>query len=71
MTGWIAALLNVIGLVLLGAKIRIGWLFGIAAECLWVVRAESLSMYDLTAISVLYICVAAFNWWRWREDADH
>ncbi len=67
MTGWIANFLQVIGLVLLGKKQRVGWLFGVAAECLWIVRAEAKDMPDLMFISVIYIAVAVINWSKWGK----
>lgn len=67
MTGWLAALLNLVGLVLLGKRIAWGWLFGIAAECLWMVRAQSKGMPDLMFISAVYILVAGLNWFKWRQ----
>lgn len=67
MIGWIANVLQVIGLLLLGKKQAIGWLFGIAAEVLWIFRASDKDMPDLVFISVVYIGVASFNWIKWRR----
>lgn len=69
MIGWIATLLNIIGLILLGRKHRIGWLFGIVAECLWIVRAGHMGMPDLVAISTVYVFVAAWNFTSWGKHA--
>jgi hypothetical protein len=66
MIGWFANILQVTGLLLLGKKRSIGWLFGIAAECLWIVRAEAKDMPDLMFISVVYIVVAFINWNKWE-----
>lgn len=65
MIGWIANVLQITGLVLLGKKQAIGWLFGIAAEVLWIFRASDKGMPDLIFISVLYIGVASYNWIKW------
>lgn len=63
--GWLANILNITGLILLNRKNRIGWLFGIAAECLWIWRAERLGMTDLVFISTVYVCVAAHSFFSW------
>lgn len=68
MIGWLAAALNIAGLILLGRKRRIGWLFGIVAECLWIVRAGGMGMPDLIAISTVYVFVAAWNFNQWRPN---
>ena len=57
--------LQITGLLLLGKKNAIGWLFGIAAEILWIVRAGGKDMPDLMFISVVYIGVASYNWIKW------
>ena len=67
MTGWIANVLQITGLLLLGKKQAIGWLFGIAAEVLWIIRASDKGMPDLMFISLVYIAVASFNWIKWRR----
>jgi hypothetical protein len=67
MIGWIANVLQITGLVLLGNRITAGWLFGIAAEILWIFRASSKDMPDLMFISVVYIGLASFNWIKWRR----
>lgn len=67
MTGWLANLLNIIGLILIGRRQRIGWAFGIAAECLWILRANQVGgMPDLIFISSVYCFIAAYNWKKWR-----
>jgi len=67
MTGWIANVLQITGLLLLGKKQAIGWLFGIAAEVLWIIRARDKGIPDLMFISLVYIAVASFNWIKWRR----
>ncbi len=67
MIGWIANALQIAGLLLLGKKQAIGWLFGIAAECLWIFRAQAKDMPDLMFISVVYIVVAFINWNKWGK----
>lgn len=63
--GWFANSLNVAGLLLLGYRVRQGWLLGIAAEVIWVFRAYGVQMYDLMFISGVYIAIASVNYARW------
>jgi hypothetical protein len=65
--GWLATGLNVLGLLLLGRRQRIGWLFGVVAELLWIARAMQVGgMQDLMAISTLYCVMATWNYLQWR-----
>jgi nicotinamide riboside transporter PnuC len=68
MLGWIANLLQVVGLILVGRKNSLGWLFGIVAELLWILRAKEMNMADLMFISTLYIGVASYNFYRWNSN---
>lgn len=66
MTGWLANTLNIIGLVLISQKIAYGWLFGIAAECCWLIRGNDRKMPDLMFASLMYISIAVWSYWNWR-----
>jgi hypothetical protein len=68
MIGWLALAINTIGLVLIGMKIRTGWLFGIAAEALWIAVATEKQILPLAIMSGLYITIAIINWNNWRQD---
>ena len=67
MIGWLANLLQVMGLILLGERRAAGWLFGIAAELLWLIRAGDKDMPDLQFISIIYICLAISNIVKWGK----
>jgi len=70
MIGWLANAFNIAGLILLGKRQRIGWAFGIVAECLWIWRASEVGgMSDLIFISGVYCLLAAYNWTEWRVAA--
>lgn len=69
MMGWLANLLNMIGLTLLRKKQRVGWLFGIVAECLWVIRAYEMGdARDLIFASTGYCLLAAWSYYEWRSE---
>lgn len=65
--GWAAAVINVIGLYLLGRKHKGGWLLGIAAEMMWVARAAQKEMPELMAISGVYCIMAGLNYIKWEQ----
>lgn len=68
MIGWLAVAINVTGLLLLGQKMRVGWLFGAAAEFCWLIRASDKQMPDLLVISTVYIAIAVVNFAKWRKQ---
>jgi hypothetical protein len=65
MIGWIAFVINTAGLVLLGYKFRIGWIFGITAECLWIWVATEREIPSLACMSLTYIVMAMVNCRKW------
>jgi hypothetical protein len=65
--GYLAVLLQVIGLYMVGRKWAAGWIFGIVAELLWIARASEKDMPDLMIISVIYIGLASWNFFKWRR----
>jgi nicotinamide riboside transporter PnuC len=66
MTSWLAFLLNMTGLYLLSEKIAIGWLFGIAAECIWMCLATQKRMPALVCTSLVYVVLAGVSFVKWR-----
>ncbi len=69
MTSWLAFLLNMTGLVLLRKKHRVGWLFGIVSECLWIYVAWQNEIPALMWMGATYIVMAGWNFMEWRKDA--
>lgn len=67
MTSWLAFTLNMTGLVTLRYKKAYGWLFGIAAELLWIQVALKTEIYALAAMGLVYIVVAYWNFVEWRK----
>lgn len=63
--GYLAILIQVTGLILLGQKIALGWLCGIAAELIWIKRGRDNRMPDLMTMASIYIGVALWNFWQW------
>jgi nicotinamide riboside transporter PnuC len=67
MTSWLAFLLNMTGVVLLRKKNPIGWLFGIASECLWIQVAVKTEIYPLALMGGVYIVMAGWSYFEWRK----
>jgi len=67
MIGWLANLLQIMGLILLGERRAAGWLFGIAAELLWVIHAGDNDFRNVQFISIIYICLAISNLVKWGK----
>jgi nicotinamide riboside transporter PnuC len=67
MIAWLAFALNMTGLVLLGKKRSIGWLFGIASEVLWIRVAMQNDIPALMLMGAVYILVAGRNYFEWRR----
>ncbi len=67
MTSWLAFLLNMTGLYLLSEKIAWGWLFGIAAECIWMRLATQKQMPALVCTSFVYVVLACVSFVKWRS----
>jgi hypothetical protein len=62
---WLANLLIVIGLWMVGSKRRSAFIFTFAGEAVWTAVSASKGMYDLAAICALFAVLAARNWWKW------
>lgn len=65
--GWIGNVLIVIGLWKVGDKWRHAFLFSIAGEVLWTIKATMTGQYDLAIICAVFCVLASRNWWKWRE----
>jgi len=64
--GWIANVLIIIGLYLIGNKVRHAFLFSIAGEMIWAARASLNHDWELASICCVFCVMATRNWFRWR-----
>lgn len=68
--GWFANILIVIGIWKIGDKWRHAFLFSIAGETLWTIKAGWQGQYDLAVICFVF-CVLAFrNWLAWGRGSS-
>lgn len=67
MTGWIANLLFVVGVYVLGNRQRWGFLCNLVANGLYGVIGIEHRMWDLFAISVVMSGLNLWNWIKWGQ----
>lgn len=65
---WIANILIIIGLFLVGEKSKYAFLFTIIGESIWTIVAFTLEQYDLAFICVVFTLLAIRNWWKWNNE---
>lgn len=66
--GWVANILILIGMYLLGEHNRHAFLFSIAGEAIWGVMGALMGRWDLALICGIF-CLGTFrNWLKWGAD---
>jgi hypothetical protein len=68
--GWLGNFFIIWGMFLVGNKNPNCFLFSITGEIIWSYHAISIGMYDLAAISIIFIGVALRNYFKWRREAQ-
>ena len=63
--GWVAAVLTLTGMYLVGDKRRCGFLVCVLSEILWIFYALSMGSYELVSLCIVFTWVYARNWIRW------
>jgi hypothetical protein len=63
---WIAAAISIAGLWIGGINPRIGWIYGIASQGLWVSYGWATDQPGMIALSVAFVAIYTRNLWRWR-----
>lgn len=64
---WIANGLFLVGILLVGRKIRWGWLAEAIGEALWVYRSVSTKQWDLLFVCIMFGCLQLYNFWLWSR----
>ncbi|MBQ09303.1 MAG: hypothetical protein CMD96_05895 [Gammaproteobacteria bacterium] len=68
---WIAGLLELISLHLIGSKKKCGFLTNVIANALWVISAIHFEMYGLLVVVIPAITLNIKNYWLWWKDEVH
>ncbi|MFQ5772695.1 MAG: nicotinamide mononucleotide transporter [bacterium] len=65
---WIAAIINVAGIILLTRKMIIGWVFMLVAALLWIDHFAPKEELAFVALQLIYIGAHIYGWIRWHKD---
>jgi hypothetical protein len=65
--GWIGNILILLALWQVGQKKRSGWLWSVAGNIIWCQYAIGLHMWDMLFVDGISLCLAAYNWHKWRN----
>ncbi len=69
-TGWLAALLMIVGMVLLGYRWRSAFLLSVVGNSIYARESFNLGRWDMVLLSVVFAVLSAVNWYRWgKKDA--
>ncbi len=60
--------MGIIGLVLAGSKMKIGWAIGFGAQGLWLAYALVTHQWGFILSAFAYGFVYARNWWKWWTE---
>jgi len=63
---WFAAAVSIGGLWIGGTNPRIGWIYGIASQAVWVTYGLVTNQPGMIALSVAFVSLYSRNIWRWR-----
>lgn len=63
---WIAAAVSIAGLWIGGQNPRWGWVYGIAAQVVWVTYGLATSQPGMIALSAAFVALYTRNLVRWR-----
>jgi hypothetical protein len=66
--GWLGNVFIVLGLWGIGNKKRGAFLFSIAGESCWILKAFSLGMWDLGIICVVFLAMAVRAYCKWGKQ---
>ena len=66
MWSWLAASLSIVGLWLSGHNPRVGWVYGIGIQTVWVAYGVDTGQSGMLALSVAFVVLYSRNLWRWR-----
>lgn len=67
---WIANLLVLVGLYLIGRKIRCAFLFSAVGEAIWTVCSASEGRWDLASICAVFTVMAVWNYVKWGRTNE-
>jgi hypothetical protein len=69
MLGWIGNFIIIAAIILLGRKMRFGWVLSIIGNLLWCIYAIQIENAPAFFIDGLTLCLAVYNWLIWKRYA--
>ncbi len=63
--GWLGSTTILVGLWLIGAKHRAGFLLGVLGEACWFARGWQAGESDLMWLSTVFVAINLHNWIKW------
>jgi len=67
---WVANILFLIGIILIGRKNKWGWILEIIGEILWIKTSIDTKMWDLLCVCILFGLLQAWNFWLWHKEGN-
>lgn len=68
---WFAAAVSVLGLWLSGLNPRIGWIYGLTSQAVWIAYGAETHQPGMLALSGAFLVLYSRNLWRWRGTHFH
>ena len=65
---WIANVLFLIGVLLIGRKKKSGWVVEFVGELLWITRSLESKQWDLLFVCLMFGSLQLWNFWLWRKE---
>ena len=66
--GWLGNIFLVVGIWLIGCKLRVGFLFALVGELWWTLYARRTDQWSLLFICVVFDVIYVINYWKWGKD---
>ncbi|MEV0006348.1 hypothetical protein AB0H28_29265 [Micromonospora sp. NPDC050980] len=63
---WIAAAASIVGLWISGHNPRVGWIYGIASQAVWIAYGLATTQPGMIALSIAFVVIYSRNIYRWR-----
>lgn len=66
--GWAGNVFIFAGLATVAYKLRLGFIFGIIGNTIWLAKGVYTGQHDLIAVELIVVILQAFSWWKWGHE---
>lgn len=63
---WVAAAASILGLWLSGVNPRVGWVYGLGSQSVWIAYGVATHQLGMLALSAAFLVLYSRNLYRWR-----